>query len=121
MLQAASVAAVLAVLFQPRLTGAQECGLSLANIEVTWRNCPPQSITVLTCRGRCNSYVTVDPNQPSQLMRQCRCCSHVEMSRDARIRLRCPSLQHPNRVVIRAVRIALPLSCACRPCTDVDV
>lgn len=96
---------------------AQEsCSLGLAEMEIVYGDCEPRTVLVPTCLGRCHSYVQVDPNQPSQLQRHCRCCRDVS-HRGARVRLRCPHPNDPYSVVFRVVRLNLPRECECRPCS----
>lgn len=81
---------------------------------ITYRNCQPKRVLSWGCSGTCNSYSRPSQTEPERLERFCQCCREMEI-RIRRVRLLCPSRHNAFRH--RIIRVKIPKSCSCRPCS----
>ncbi|XP_076461730.1 bursicon-like [Babylonia areolata] len=98
--------------------GEETCSLQPIQMQIRYRNCAPRNILLYGCSGHCSSYTQPDINSPTQLERSCRCCRELGRRKVAVV-LRCPrqsrSRGRQHRRV--ALRLRVPVRCACRPCS----
>ncbi|XP_071488759.1 bursicon-like [Diadema setosum] len=82
--------------------------------KLTRPGCHPVTINSNGCRGMCNSYTRISPNNYLEVERSCSCCQELGFMERTE-RLHCPGLT-PN---YRDVRYRIPKRCSCRPCRSV--
>ncbi|XP_006814096.1 neuroblastoma suppressor of tumorigenicity 1-like [Saccoglossus kowalevskii] len=80
--------------------------------------CDSKAIMVPSCRGSCRSrMVPFWDNPTGELVRRddCTCCAPLQAKAGV-VTLRCPGMEQGRKMV----RLALPMDCACRPCSGID-
>uniref|UniRef100_A0A2C9LDE8 CTCK domain-containing protein n=2 Tax=Biomphalaria glabrata TaxID=6526 RepID=A0A2C9LDE8_BIOGL len=101
----------------PGVTSAETCAKKLAFHTFRYRNCVPVRRIAPVCIGSCRSYSMTSRNNPFVTQASCTCCQAVELI-TAGLSLKCPVLNDDQRRFYQAmIRVKLPKTCLCRPCT----
>lgn len=97
-------------------SSSETCSLNLVGLSLSHHGCQPKVVTATACRGTCHSRAVPEwryEEQAVRLVNYCTCCEPMRSLKRS-VTLTCPNTSRGFRVF----PVAIPVQCACRPCSD---
>lgn len=97
-------------------SSSETCSLNLVGLSLSHHGCQPKVVTATACRGTCHSRAVPEwryEDQAVRLVNYCTCCEPMRSLKRS-VTLTCPNTSRGFRVF----PVAIPVQCACRPCSD---